>query len=100
MWQGSPCLSAAVHPEEIKEAEDVNIATLRDPQADDARVKKPEWLIPRRHLHAPRLCSQGQKSTDVRADSAAGSVHVTVRTTIHRDGSKRPSSKKPCRAEI
>jgi ubiquinol-cytochrome c reductase iron-sulfur subunit len=31
--------------EEIKAAQDVDVASLRDPQPDSARVKKPEWLI-------------------------------------------------------
>jgi ubiquinol-cytochrome c reductase iron-sulfur subunit len=32
-------------PEEIKAAQDVNLAELRDPQADKDRVIKPEWLV-------------------------------------------------------
>jgi ubiquinol-cytochrome c reductase iron-sulfur subunit len=31
--------------EEIDEANDVDISTLRDPQKDSDRVKKPEWLV-------------------------------------------------------
>lgn len=31
--------------DEIDEANDVDISTLRDPQKDSDRVKKPEWLI-------------------------------------------------------
>jgi ubiquinol-cytochrome c reductase iron-sulfur subunit len=31
--------------DEIKEAESVKVETLRDPQRDEDRVKKPEWLI-------------------------------------------------------
>jgi ubiquinol-cytochrome c reductase iron-sulfur subunit len=32
-------------PEEIEEADSVDISTLRDPQKDSDRVKKPEWLV-------------------------------------------------------
>lgn len=32
-------------PDEIKDAEDTNWQALRDPQRDEDRVKKPEWLI-------------------------------------------------------
>ena len=32
-------------PEEIKEAEAVKLAELRDPQTDAQRVQKPDWLI-------------------------------------------------------
>jgi hypothetical protein len=31
--------------EEIEEANKVNVASLRDPQTDEDRVKKPEWLV-------------------------------------------------------
>ena len=31
--------------EEIKDAENTKWETLRDPQPDSDRVKKPEWLI-------------------------------------------------------
>ena len=32
-------------PEEIEEANQVDISTLRDPQKDSDRVKRPEWLV-------------------------------------------------------
>jgi ubiquinol-cytochrome c reductase iron-sulfur subunit len=32
-------------PEEIEEANDVEMSALRDPQKDSDRVKKPEWLV-------------------------------------------------------
>jgi ubiquinol-cytochrome c reductase iron-sulfur subunit len=44
-WRGKPVFVRRRTPEEIKEAENVDVATLRDPQADSARVQKPEWLI-------------------------------------------------------
>jgi ubiquinol-cytochrome c reductase iron-sulfur subunit len=44
-WRGKPVFVRRRTPEEIKEAENVDIATLRDPQPDSARVQKPEWLI-------------------------------------------------------
>ena len=44
-WRGKPVFIRHRTPEEIKAAEDTNIDTLRDPQADDQRVEKPEWLI-------------------------------------------------------
>ena len=45
VWQGKPVFIRHRTPKEIKEAEDVDVAALKDPQADSARVKKPEWLI-------------------------------------------------------
>ncbi len=44
-WRGKPVFIAHRTPEEIKAADDVNLADLRDPQKDSDRVKKPEWLI-------------------------------------------------------
>ena len=44
-WQKKPVFVRRRTPEEIKEAQDVPLDELKDPQADSARVKKPEWLI-------------------------------------------------------
>src|SRR5688572_3758301 len=44
-WRGKPVFIDHRTPEEIKAAQDVDVASLRDPQPDSARVKKPEWLI-------------------------------------------------------
>ena len=45
LWRGNPVFVRHRTPKEIKEAEDVKLSDLRDPQADKDRVKKPEWLI-------------------------------------------------------
>jgi ubiquinol-cytochrome c reductase iron-sulfur subunit len=44
-WRGKPVFISHRSPKEIEEAQNVDVATLRDPQPDSARVKKPEWLI-------------------------------------------------------
>jgi ubiquinol-cytochrome c reductase iron-sulfur subunit len=46
-WRGKPIYVRHRSPEEIKAADDVNVASLRDPQPDSARVKagKAEWLV-------------------------------------------------------
>ena len=44
-WQKKPVFIRRRTPEEIKEAEDTPLDELKDPQADSARVQKPEWLI-------------------------------------------------------
>ncbi len=44
-WRGKPVFISHRSPKEIEEAQNVDLATLRDPQPDSARVKKPEWLI-------------------------------------------------------
>ncbi|KAI9803348.1 MAG: hsp70 nucleotide exchange factor fes1 [Piccolia ochrophora] len=44
-WRGKPVFIRHRTPDEIKEAENTKWESLRDPQPDSARVKKPEWLI-------------------------------------------------------
>ena len=44
-WRGKPIFVRHRTPKEIKEAQDVQLAQLPDPQADAQRVKKPEWLV-------------------------------------------------------
>ena len=67
-WRSQPVFVAHRTPEEIDEAAKVDVAELRDPQPDSARVKKPEWLIMVgvcTHLGCVPL---GQKSSDPRGD--------------------------------
>jgi ubiquinol-cytochrome c reductase iron-sulfur subunit len=45
VWRGKPAFVRHRTETEIKAADDVNVKSLIDPQADKARVKKPEWLI-------------------------------------------------------
>ena len=68
IWRGKPVFIRHRTPEEIKEAEAVDLADLPDPQTDDARVQKPEWLIMVgvcTHLGCIPL---GQKSGDPKGD--------------------------------
>ena len=44
-WRGKPVFIDHRTPQDIKAAEDVDVSTLRDPQKDSDRVKKPEWLV-------------------------------------------------------
>ncbi|KAL8713007.1 MAG: hypothetical protein Q9220_002867 [cf. Caloplaca sp. 1 TL-2023] len=44
-WRGKPVFIRHRTDDEIKEAEDTKWESLRDPQPDSDRVKKPEWLI-------------------------------------------------------
>ncbi|MGO8738294.1 ubiquinol-cytochrome c reductase iron-sulfur subunit [Rhodoblastus sp.] len=44
-WRGKPVFISHRTAKEIQEAQNVDLATLKDPQPDSARVKKPEWLI-------------------------------------------------------
>lgn len=45
VWQGKPVFIRHRTTQEIKEAEDISLKSLPDPQADKERVKKPEWLV-------------------------------------------------------
>ena len=67
-WRGKPIFIRHRTPEEIQEARSVPLNELPDPQADDARVKKAEWLTVIgicTHLGCVPL---GQKTTDPRGD--------------------------------
>jgi len=44
-WRGKPVFIRHRTAEEIQAANDVDLNVLRDPQADSARVTKPEWLV-------------------------------------------------------
>ncbi|KAF5741223.1 ubiquinol-cytochrome C reductase iron-sulfur subunit family protein [Tripterygium wilfordii] len=44
-WRGKPVFIKRRTEEDIKLANSVDLASLRDPQEDAARVKNPEWLI-------------------------------------------------------
>jgi ubiquinol-cytochrome c reductase iron-sulfur subunit len=45
MWRGKPVFVRNRTPEEIKEARAVPLSELKDPQTDQARVKKDNWLV-------------------------------------------------------
>lgn len=44
-WRGKPVFIRHRTEAEINEANKVNVQSLRDPQEDADRVKKPEWLV-------------------------------------------------------
>jgi ubiquinol-cytochrome c reductase iron-sulfur subunit len=44
-WRGKPVFIRHRTPDEIQEARATEWKSLRDPQTDDSRVKKPEWLV-------------------------------------------------------
>lgn len=68
MWRGKPVFIRHRTPEQIKAAEEVDLAQLGDKQADSDRVKKPEWLI------VVGVCTHlgcipvGQKMSDAHGD--------------------------------
>jgi ubiquinol-cytochrome c reductase iron-sulfur subunit len=45
VWQGNPVFIRHRTAEEIAEAEAVDVADLPDPETDDKRIEKPEWLV-------------------------------------------------------
>lgn len=68
MWRGKPVFIRHRTPEEIKEAEGVDVNALIDKQTDEERVEKPEWLI------LVGICTHlgcvpvGQKTGEARGD--------------------------------
>ncbi len=68
MWRGTPVFIRHRTAKEIEEAEGVPLDDLPDPETDDARVLKPEWLVMVgvcTHLGCIPL---GQKATDKKGD--------------------------------
>ena len=67
-WQGKPVFIRRRTEEEIKEAREVDVATLSDKETDEDRVKKDEWLI------VVGICTHlgcvptGQKMTETRGE--------------------------------
>ena len=67
-WRGMPVFIRKRTQEEINEANNIDIASLRDPMKDGERVQKPEWLILVgicTHLGCVPL---GQKATDTKGE--------------------------------
>lgn len=44
-WRGKPIFIRHRTSDEIAEANNVKVSSLRDPQTDEERAKKPEWLV-------------------------------------------------------
>jgi len=68
VWRGKPVFVRHRTADEIKAADDVNVADLVDPQADADRVQKPKWLVMVgvcTHLGCIPL---GQKSSDPKGE--------------------------------
>ena len=67
-WRGKPVFIKHRTKKEISEARNVNLNELKDPQKDEERVVKPEWLI------VVGVCSHlgciplGQKVSDLKGD--------------------------------
>ncbi|MBI1206723.1 MAG: ubiquinol-cytochrome c reductase iron-sulfur subunit [Azospirillum sp.] len=67
-WRGKPVFIRHRTEKEIEEAKQVDVASLRDPETDAKRAKKPEWLVMVgvcTHLGCVPL---GQKPTDPRGE--------------------------------
>src|SRR4029434_5201680 len=65
-WRGKPVFIRRRTPEEIRAAESVDVSTLRDPQTDEQRVQKPEWLIVVGVCTHLGCVPQGQKPSEPR----------------------------------
>lgn len=44
-WRGKPVFIRHRTKDEIEEAREIDWQSLRDPQPDEDRVQKPEWLV-------------------------------------------------------
>jgi len=62
VWRKQPVFIRNLTPEEIKKAEAVDVAALRDPQtlAERTTAGKTNWLITHGRLHTPWLRAAGR----------------------------------------
>ena len=94
-WRGKPIFVRHRTAKEIKEAADVNVASLPDPQTDAKRVKKPEWLV------VIGMCTHlgcvpiGR--LEAAAITTAGSAPAMARNTTPRAASVRALRRPTCR---
>ncbi|HZH27692.1 MAG TPA: ubiquinol-cytochrome c reductase iron-sulfur subunit [Azospirillaceae bacterium] len=67
-WRGKPVFIRRRTPEEIEAARSAPIAELKDPQKDEERVQKAEWLVLVGICTHLGCVPNGQKSSDVKGD--------------------------------
>ena len=67
-WRAKPIFIKHRTDEEIKEAQEVNIDQLKDPQKDQDRVVHPEWLVIIGICTHLGCIPSGQKNTDTKGD--------------------------------
>ncbi len=68
MWRGKPIFIRHRTEEDIEKARAVDVASLRDPQTDEERVIKPEWLIQIGICTHLGCIPKGQKPSDPKGD--------------------------------
>jgi len=67
-WRGKPVFIRHRTAQEIADSKQVDVASLRDPQKDEDRVKKPEWLVLVGVCTHLGCVPQGQKVSESRGD--------------------------------
>lgn len=68
MWRGKPVFIRHRTAEEIESARTANVDDLRDPQSDEDRVQRPEWLVTVGVCTHLGCIPSGQKLGDSRGD--------------------------------
>jgi ubiquinol-cytochrome c reductase iron-sulfur subunit len=68
VWQGKPVFIDHRTPEQIEQAEAVNMSELIDPQPDSERVQNPDWLVTIGICTHLGCIPTGQKATDPRGE--------------------------------
>src|SRR3546814_3384295 len=80
-WRGNPVFIDHRTPQQIQQAEAVDVASLTDPQSDAERVEKPEWLVVIgvcTHLGCVPL---GQKPGQDRSEEHTSELQSLMRTS-------------------
>jgi len=67
-WQGKPVFIDHRTETAIEEARDTPLSDLRDPQTDEARAERPEWLVVIGVCTHLGCVPKGQKPSEARGD--------------------------------
>ena len=83
-WRGKPVFIRRRTPEEIEAVNAVDVASLRDPQADSERIRAgPEWMV----VVGPATCrgatpkdvmSTRETGARIALDDVAGNIWLTL----------------------
>lgn len=68
VWRGKPVFVRHRTEQDIAQARDVDLAALRDPQSDEDRVQRPEWLVMIGICTHLGCVPKGQKPSDPKGD--------------------------------
>jgi len=92
VWRGKPVFVRHRTEAEVKAANEVDLAELKDPQPDAERVTKPEWLIVLGSAPISAACPSGTRAS-MAAISAPATGRPTTRPAVSGKAPRRRISR-------